>query len=138
MRALAVTSAARSAIAPDMPTIAESGLPEFEVSNWYAIVAPAKTPAAIINRLNAEIVKALAGNDVKKRFLDLAADPLGSTPEELASYQKSEIAKWAKAIKDASDKLEQEAAQHIEILKAAAHDEAKAIVAVHMRSLAAA
>ena len=106
MRAIAVTSAKRTAIAPDMPTIAESGLPGFEVGNWYAIVAPAKTPAAIVGRLNAEIVKSLSGPEVKKRFLDLAADPIGSTPEELAAYQKSEIAKWAKAIKAAGIKPE--------------------------------
>jgi len=106
MRAIAVTSAKRTAIAPDMPTIAESGIPGFEVGNWYAIVAPAKTPAPVISRLNAEIVKALAGADVKKRFLDLAADPIGSTPEELAAYQKAEIAKWARAIKTAGIKPE--------------------------------
>ena len=106
MRALAVTSAKRTAIAPDLPTIAESGIPGFEVGNWYAIVAPAKTPAPIISRLNAEILKALAGADVKKRFLDLAADPIGSTPEELAAYQKAEIAKWARAIKAAGIKPE--------------------------------
>jgi len=106
MRALAVTSAKRTAIAPDMPTIAESGIPGFEIGNWYAIVAPAKTPAPIISRLNAEILKALAGADVKKRFLELAADPIGSTPEELAAYQKAEIAKWARAIKTAGIKPE--------------------------------
>ena len=106
LRAIAVTSARRTAIMPEMPTIAESGLPGFEIGNWYAIVAPAGTPRPIVMRLNSELNKALAMADVKKRFLDLAADPIGSTPEELAAYNKSEIEKWAKLIKLAGIKPE--------------------------------
>lgn len=106
LRGIAVTSAKRTAVMPEMPTIAESGLPGYEVGNWYAIVAPAATPRAIVARLNSEIVKALAGAEVKKRFLELAADPIGSTPQELAAYNRSEIAKWAKVIKSAGIKPE--------------------------------
>ena len=106
LRGIAVTSAKRTAVMPDTPTIAESGLSGYEVGNWYAIVAPAATPAAIIARLNREIVHALAVPEVKKRFIELAADPLGSTPEELAAYNRSEIAKWAQAIKSAGIKPE--------------------------------
>ena len=101
LRGIAVTSAKRTAVMPELPTVAESGLPGYEVGNWYAIVAPAGTAPAIIARLNAEIVKALAAAEVKKRFLDLAADPIGSTPAELAKYNRSEIAKWARALKAA-------------------------------------
>jgi tripartite-type tricarboxylate transporter receptor subunit TctC len=106
LRGIAVTSARRTAVMPEMPTIAESGLPGYEVGNWYAIVAPAATPKAIVIRLNHEIVKTLAVADVKKRFLELAADTLGSTPEELTAYNRSEIAKWAKVIKTAGIKPE--------------------------------
>jgi tripartite-type tricarboxylate transporter receptor subunit TctC len=106
LRGIAVTSAKRTALMPDTPTIAESGLPGYEVGNWYAIVAPAATPKAIVVRLNHEIVTALAVQDVKKRFVELAADPVGSTPEELLKYNRSEIAKWAKVIKSAGIKPE--------------------------------
>jgi len=106
LRGIAVTSAKRTALMPDTPTIAESGLPGYEVGNWYAIVAPAATPKAIVMRLNHEIVTALAVQDVKKRFVELAADPVGSTPEELLKYNRSEIAKWAKVIKSAGIKPE--------------------------------
>ena len=106
LRGIAVTSAKRTALMPDTPTIAESGLPGYEVGNWYAIVAPAATPKAIVMRLNHEIVTALAVQDVKKRFVELAADPVGSTPEELLKYNRGEIAKWARVIKSAGIKPE--------------------------------
>jgi tripartite-type tricarboxylate transporter receptor subunit TctC len=106
LRGIAVTSARRTALMPDTPTIAESGLPGYEVGNWYAIVAPAATPKAIVMRLNHEIVTALAVQDVKRRFVELAADPVGSTPEELLKYNRSEIAKWARVIKSAGIKPE--------------------------------
>jgi tripartite-type tricarboxylate transporter receptor subunit TctC len=106
LRGIAVTSAKRTAVVPDMPTIAESGLPGYEVGNWYAIVAPAATPAAVIARVNAEVNKALIVPEVRKRFIELAADPVGSTPAELAAYIRSEIAKWARVIKMAGIKPE--------------------------------
>jgi len=101
LRGVAVTSAKRTAVMPELPTVAESGLPGYEVGNWYAIVAPTGTAPAIIARLNGEIVRALAAAEVKKRFLELAADPIGSAPAELAKYNRSEIAKWARALKAA-------------------------------------
>jgi tripartite-type tricarboxylate transporter receptor subunit TctC len=106
LRGIAVTSAKRTAVMPDTPTVAESGLPGYEVGNWYAIVAPAATPKPIIMRLNAEIAKTLALPEIKKRFFDLAADAQASTPEELGKYNRSELAKWAKVIKSAGIKLE--------------------------------
>ncbi len=106
VRGIAVTSSKRTSLLPDTPTVAESGLPGFEVGNWYAIVAPAGTPRPIVNRLNAELNKAIALADVRKRFFELAVEPMGSTPEELAAYNKSEITKWARAIKAAGMKPE--------------------------------
>ena len=106
LRGLAVTSAKRTAVMPETPTIAESGLPGYEVGNWYAIVAPAATPGTVVTQLNREIVRALIVPGVKKRFLELAADPVGSTPGELTAYNRSEIAKWANVIKSAGIKPE--------------------------------
>ena len=101
LRGVAVTSAKRTAVMPETPTVAESGLPGFEVGNWYAVHAPAATSKAIVTRLNTELIRTLGVAELKKRFFELAADPFGSTPEELAAYNRSEIAKWAKAIKAA-------------------------------------
>lgn len=101
LRGVAVTSAKRTAVLPDTPTVSESGLPGFEVSNWYAVAAPAATPPAIIKRLNAEILTVLTVAELKKRFFELAADPFGSTPEQLAAYNRTELVKWARAIKAA-------------------------------------
>lgn len=106
IRGIAVTCAQRTAVMPELPTISEAGLPGYELVNWYAVVAPAATPGRIITRLNREIQKALAIAEVKQRFLDLAADPLGSTPEELAGYTRRELAKWSKVIKAAGIKPE--------------------------------
>ncbi len=106
LRAIAVTGAQRTAVMPEMPTIAESGLPGYEVSNWYAIVAPAATPKAVIARLNAELIRALAAEDMKRRFLELGADPVGSDPGQLAAYIRSELPKWAKVIQAAGIKSE--------------------------------
>ncbi len=106
LRAIAVTGAQRTAVMPEMPTIAESGLPGFEVSNWYAIVTPVATPRAVIVRLNGELVRALATEDMKRRFLELGADPIGSDPDRLAAYIRSEMPKWAKVIRSAGLKAE--------------------------------
>jgi len=106
LRALGVTSAQRSAAAPDIPTLAESGLPGFEAVSWFAMFAPANTPAPVVNKLQAEISKILKSPDISKKLLDIGLDPSGSTPAELAAYQKSEIAKWSKVVKDSGAKVE--------------------------------
>jgi tripartite-type tricarboxylate transporter receptor subunit TctC len=105
-RGIAVTSAKRTSIMPEMPTIAETGLPGYEVGNWYAIVAPARTPEPIVARLNADIVKVLGAAEMKRRLVELGADPVGSSPEELARYQQAELAKWAKVVRSAGIKPE--------------------------------
>ena len=104
LRALAVTSAQRAPAAPEIPTVAESGLPGFETSTWFALVAPAGTPPDVLARLNAEVKRALAQADVKQRFAGLGMTAEDSTPEGLDAYIKSEIAKWTKVIKDADIK----------------------------------
>jgi tripartite-type tricarboxylate transporter receptor subunit TctC len=106
LRGIAITGAQRSAVMPEMPTIAEAGLPGYEVSNWYAIVTAVATPQPIIARLHGELVKALAADDVKKRFLDLGTDPIGSDPAQLAAYIRSEIPKWTKVIRAAGMKTD--------------------------------
>ena len=104
LRALAVTSAKRSSVAPGLPTIAESGFPGFEVTAWLGLLAPAGTPAPIVRKIDAEVVKALALSDVRARFADLGLEPIGNSPEEFAQVIKEEIPKWAKVIKDSGAK----------------------------------
>lgn len=99
LRALAVTSATRSPAAPDIPTMAEAGLPDCEVLSWFALVAPAKTPQPIIDKLNAAVVKLLADPSTKQQFDNIGADPASSTPAALAALISSETAKWAKVVK---------------------------------------
>jgi tripartite-type tricarboxylate transporter receptor subunit TctC len=102
LRGLAVTSLKRAPSAPDLPTVAESGYPGFEVTIWYAILAPAGTPPAIVRKLNQEIVKALALPDVRAKLADQGLEPIGNSPDELAAVIRSETATWAKVVKDAN------------------------------------
>ena len=106
LRALGVTSSKRSPAAPDIPTIAESGLPGFDAVSWFALFAPAHTPKPIVDKLQAEVHKILKSPDIAKRLADAGLDGVGGTPEELAAYQKSEIAKWAKVVKDSGAKVD--------------------------------
>ena len=101
LRALAVTTAQPSALLPGLPTVAASGLPGYEAETLIGIFAPAKTPATIINRLNQEIVRVLNRADVKERFLNAGTETVGSSPEQLSSTMKSEMARMGKVIKDA-------------------------------------
>ena len=99
LRALAVTTAKRSALVPELPTMIESGLPGFEVNNWYGLVAPAKTPAEVIAVLNRQVRAALEAPDVRESMLKQGLDPAGGTPEEFGAYIRSELAKWSKVIR---------------------------------------
>jgi tripartite-type tricarboxylate transporter receptor subunit TctC len=101
IRGLAVTTSKRSVVLPDLPTVAEAGLPGFEADNWYGVVTVAKTPRPIIDRLNAEIVKALHAPDVKQLLLTQGLEVRTSTPDEFGAYIKSEFGKWGKVIKAA-------------------------------------
>jgi tripartite-type tricarboxylate transporter receptor subunit TctC len=104
IRALAVTTSKRSDLVPDLPTIAEAGLPGYEANNWNGFLVPAKTPRPIIDRLNKEITAALNAPDIKEVLFKQGLDAAASTPEQFASYMKSEMAKWAKVIKAAGIK----------------------------------
>jgi len=101
LRALAVSTATRSALVPELPTIAEAGLKGFEANNWYGILVPAKTPRDIINRLNKEVVAVLALPDVKAFLFKQGLDTAPSTPEAFSAYIRSEKDKWEKVIKAA-------------------------------------
>lgn len=104
LRALAVTSLRRSSAAPELPTIAESGYPGFEVTTWIGLLAPARTPATIVGRLHLETVKALALPDVRAKLADLGMEGIGNSPDEFAAVIKSGIQKWAKVIKESGIK----------------------------------
>lgn len=99
IKGIAVTTAKRSALMPNLPTISEAGLPGFDANNWYGVLAPAKTPRPIIMRLNSEIAKVLAMPDVKNFLFNQGLDPAAGTPEQFAAYIKSEMTKWAKVVK---------------------------------------
>ena len=106
LRALGVTSAQRSAAAPDIPTIAEQGLPGFDAVSWFALFAPAGTPKAIVDKLQIEVKKILVSPEVGRKLAEIGLEVVGSTPEELAAYQRSEITKWAKVVKESGAKVE--------------------------------
>ena len=106
LRGLGIATLKRSPFLPDLPTIAEGGYAGFEAVGWIGIAAPAKTPAAILNTLNAEMVRILGEADVKEKLNTLAFTPVGDTREQFAAYIKSEIAKWGKAVKDSGAKAE--------------------------------
>ena len=106
IRALAVSPARRSPAAPDLPTVAEAGVPGYDSGAWFGLMARAQTPKAIISKLSAETARILKLPDVNVRLSELGAEPVGGTPEQFAMHIKSEIAKWAKVIKDANVELQ--------------------------------
>jgi len=107
LRALAVTTVKRSPGAPEIPTVAEAlKIPDYEVDSWYAMFAPAKTPSAIVARMNKEIVHAIRLPAVRQKLLEQGGDPVGSTPEELDRVVKAELRKWAEVIRDAHIKVD--------------------------------
>jgi tripartite-type tricarboxylate transporter receptor subunit TctC len=106
VRALAVTTAKRTSLAPDLPTIAESGLPGFDINTWFGVFVPAKTPQPIVDRLHAEFTRALAMPDVRQKMIDLGAEPVGSTPAEFAALIRSEKDKYARVIKASGAKVD--------------------------------
>jgi tripartite-type tricarboxylate transporter receptor subunit TctC len=106
LRPLAVTSAKRSAAEPDIPTVAESGVPGFDVTAWFGVSAPAKTPRGIVERLNTEFVNAIKSPELRERLAKVGADPAGLTIEQYTAFVQSEITKWDKVIKAAGIKGE--------------------------------
>ena len=106
IRALAVSSAKRTAGAPEIPTVAEAGVPGFEAVSWFGLVAPAATPKPIVEALSAETARILRLPEVNKRISELGAEPVGSTPQQYAAFIQSEIVKWRKVIKEAGVRLD--------------------------------
>ena len=101
LRAIAVTGAKRLSLTPDIPTVSESGVPGFEVTGWYMMLAPAGVPRDIITKLNSEVVKAVRSTAVKERFAALGTEPVGNSPEACGEFLRAEIAKWTKAVRAA-------------------------------------
>ncbi|MGZ8197762.1 MAG: tripartite tricarboxylate transporter substrate-binding protein, partial [Burkholderiales bacterium] len=106
IRGLAVTTANRSKLVPDLPTVSEAGLKGFEANNWYGVVVPAKTPRPIIDRLNREFTAVLNMPDIREVLFKQGLDAAPGTPEAFGAYIKSETAKWAKVIKIAGAKAQ--------------------------------
>jgi tripartite-type tricarboxylate transporter receptor subunit TctC len=100
LRALGVTSTKPSQTAPDLPTISDSGLSGYEISSWFGIFAPARTPQAIVERLFQETAKVLKQAEIKERFAQEGAEPVGNTPKEFNAYVRAEYVKYAKVVKD--------------------------------------
>jgi tripartite-type tricarboxylate transporter receptor subunit TctC len=105
VRALAVTTAKRSKVAPEVPTMAESGLKGFDVASWQAIFAPANTPAAIVKRMNDELTKIVAQTKVAARLYTMGVENVPMTPAQMVEFQKAELVKWAKIVKDGNVKV---------------------------------
>ena len=106
LRALASTGDKRTPTAPELPTIAEAGLPGYEVSVWYGVLAPAATPAAVINRLHDELVRIIQLPDIRERWAALGADPLHNTPEQYTAFLKADLLKWTKVVRDSGAKVD--------------------------------
>jgi tripartite-type tricarboxylate transporter receptor subunit TctC len=101
LRPLAVTTAKRSAALPDVPTLAESGLAGFDIGTWFGVLAPAGTPKPVLTRLSDEMMKVIRSPDFQKRMAEIGADPVGNTPEQMASQIKNDTEKFARLVKDA-------------------------------------
>jgi tripartite-type tricarboxylate transporter receptor subunit TctC len=101
IRALGVTGAKRSSLVPDVPTIAEAGVPGYEFEAWYAVFAPVKTPRAVLAKVNADVNRALQQSDTRQRLSAIGMEPMGGSEEAFAKYFHAEIAKWAKVIREA-------------------------------------
>ncbi len=106
LRVLAVTSPKRAATLPDVPTVAESGVPGYEATSWYMILVPGKTPPAVVNKINIETLKALKDRDMIDLLTRGGADPLGNSPREAMEFLKSEIARWGAAVKRAGVRVD--------------------------------
>jgi tripartite-type tricarboxylate transporter receptor subunit TctC len=106
LRALAVSGSSRTPLAPEVPTVAEAGVPGYELTVWFGLVAPAGTPREVIAKLNAEVIRILAMPDVRERFLAQGVEPVGSTPEQFGDHIRGQMAKWSEVVRKAGVKAE--------------------------------
>ena len=106
LRALGVGGAKRASVVPDLPTVAEAGVPGFAFDSWNGVHVPARTPKAVIAKLNTELLKSIQPPEVQKRMLDLGLEPAGGTPEAFAAFVRADIARWARVVKDAGVRTE--------------------------------
>ena len=106
LRVIGVTSAKRSPLLPEVPTVAESGLPGYEVNSWYGVFAPPATPKELIAKVNVDVIAILGAPDVKERLAGLGAEPQPMAPDEFARYVRADIAKWAKVVKESGAKVD--------------------------------
>ncbi|MCC2675052.1 MAG: hypothetical protein K0R58_1999 [Ramlibacter sp.] len=106
LKAIAVTTSTRSSLLPDVPTIAEAGLPGYEANNWYGFLAPARTPQPVIDRLNREMVKVLQMPDVKEKLAGVGAEVVGNSPQEFAAAIRADVAKWKRIVQETGAKAE--------------------------------
>jgi tripartite-type tricarboxylate transporter receptor subunit TctC len=106
LRALAVTTPRRSSIVPELPTIAESGLPGYDFAAWFVLLAPAKTPPAIVEKMHREVERILAMPEIKARFVQLGAEPGSGTPAQVASFLAAEVKRYEKVVRDAGMKVD--------------------------------
>lgn len=106
LRALAVTTAKRSRVAEDLPTLAQAGVPGYDANAWFGVFAPAGTPDAVIARLQGEISRIVKIPEIRDRFLALGAEPVGSTPEQFAAFYRAEVLKWARVVKDSGAQID--------------------------------
>lgn len=106
LRALAITSAKRSNMMPDLPTVAESGLPGYEATPWLGLLAPTGTSPEIVNRLNKEVTNVLAMPEIKEKYKGLGLEIIGGTPQQFAEFIKTDLAKWSKVVKDSGAKID--------------------------------
>jgi tripartite-type tricarboxylate transporter receptor subunit TctC len=106
LRALAVTTARRSKVLPELPTLDEAGVRGYENSTWFGVIAPAGTPAAVVTRVNAELVKASQSPEIVERIAPDGGEPVGNTPEQFGRHIASEIARWRKVVKEAGIRIE--------------------------------
>lgn len=106
LKAIAVTTQRRSSALPNIPTISESGIPGFNFSTWYGMWAPASTPAAIVEKLSSEIGQIIRLQEVREKFLSLGAEPVGSTSDDFSAFNKSELKKWARIVKQSGARVD--------------------------------
>ena len=106
LRVIGVTSLKRSPLLPEAPTIAESGLPGYEVNSWYGVFAPLAIPKELVAKINADVVALLGGADIKERLASLGAEPQPMKPDEFGQFVREDIAKWAKVVKESGAKVD--------------------------------